>query len=84
MDQKLARKQLTQIHLAGVNRKSYDGLSKGGGEEGSIAGLSRKFPRTKNAKAMTKSSRRIQSKRERGHLQKASRWGGFLLNKFEL
>ena len=43
MDQKLARKQLTQIHLAGVNRKSYDGLSKGGGEEGSIAGLS---PRT--------------------------------------
>ena len=50
IDQKLARKQLTQIPLAILLKALRWTLEGRVGEEGSIAGLSRQFPRTQDYK----------------------------------
>ena len=49
MDQKLARKLLTQTSLSDLTESltmTLEGRRGGGGEEGSLSGLSRQFPRT--------------------------------------
>lgn len=54
---------LTQTFLSDLT-ESLMADSRRGGEEGTIAGLSRQFPRNQYSKAMTKSGRRIQSTKE--------------------